>query len=61
MNALQRVVGAPASAIEFANALLTSDDAVIGATARDVVWTHRGVTLYRYRSDHRSLNGGQEM
>jgi len=51
---MQRVVRAPVSAIEFANVLLTSDDAVIGATAREVVWTHRGITLYRYRSDQRS-------
>jgi polyhydroxyalkanoate synthase len=47
MNAMQRVVRAPVSAIEFANVMLTSDDAVIGATAREVVWTHRGITLYR--------------
>ncbi len=39
--------------IEFANIILTTDDAVIGATPRDVVWTHRGTTLYRYRSSDR--------
>jgi polyhydroxyalkanoate synthase len=37
--------------LEFANVLLTTDDAVIAATPKDVVWTHRGVTLYRYRSE----------
>jgi polyhydroxyalkanoate synthase len=26
----------------------------VGATPRDVVWTHRGTTLYRYRSSERS-------
>ncbi len=41
------------SVLELANIVLTTDDAVIGATPRDVVWTHRGVTLYRYRSSER--------
>jgi polyhydroxyalkanoate synthase len=38
---------------EFANVLLTVPDAAIGQTPRDVVWTHRGTTLYRYRSSRR--------
>src|ERR1700730_13412619 len=42
-----------AAAIEFSNILLTKDDVVIGATEKDVVWTHRNTTLYRYRSDSR--------
>src|SRR4029078_4005547 len=41
------------AAVEFANTLLTTEDAEIGTTPRDVVWTHRKVTLYRYRSDRR--------
>ena len=41
------------AAVEFANTLLTTEDAKIGTTPRDVVWTHRKVTLYRYRSDRR--------
>jgi polyhydroxyalkanoate synthase subunit PhaC len=54
MNALERVARTPATALEFANTVLTTDDAVLGASERDVVWTHRGTTLYRYRSTERA-------
>ncbi|MHB8696365.1 MAG: alpha/beta fold hydrolase [Solirubrobacteraceae bacterium] len=54
MTALDRIARAPADALEFANVLLTTGDAVIGASPRDTVWTHRKTTLYRYRSDTRS-------
>jgi polyhydroxyalkanoate synthase len=40
----------PRATVEFANILLTTPDAAIGQTPRDVVWTHRATTLYRYRS-----------
>ena len=53
MNALERIARAPLSALELTNILLTTDDAVVGATPREVVWTHRGVTLYRYASAQR--------
>ncbi len=53
MSALARLARTPASAVEFANTILTTDDAVLGATERDAVWTHRGVTLWRYRSTER--------
>jgi polyhydroxyalkanoate synthase len=53
-DAAQRVMRMPGDAVELANIVLTTDDATIGATPRDVVWTHRGVTLYRYRSTQRS-------
>ncbi len=53
MNVVERIVRAPATAFEFANMVLTTDDAVIGATPRDVIWTHRNTTLYRYRSSDR--------
>lgn len=43
----------PRDVARTADILLTADRAVIGATARDVVWTHRKTTLYRYRSDRR--------
>ena len=33
--------------------MLTTPDAQIGVTPRDVVWTHRKTTLYRYRSAER--------
>ena len=43
----------PRAALEFTNILLTTDDAPIGTTPKDVVWTHRKTTLYRYRSTRR--------
>jgi polyhydroxyalkanoate synthase len=54
MNALETLWRTPTAALEFGNVLLTTDDAVVGATPRDVVWTHRATTLYRYRSAQRS-------
>ena len=50
MNAVEQLVRAPVAAVEFANLLLTRDDAKIGVTPKDIVWTHRKATLYRYRS-----------
>ena len=41
-------------ALELSNIILTTDDAVVGATPRDAVWTHRNTTLYRYRSGERT-------
>jgi polyhydroxyalkanoate synthase len=49
-----RLAALPSAAIEFANILLTKDDAAIGTSEKDVVWTHRNTTLYRYRSDRRT-------
>jgi hypothetical protein len=40
-GAVERVVRFPVNALEYTNILLTTDDAVVGATPRDVVWTHR--------------------
>ncbi len=54
VDALQRVARAPGDAIELSNILLTTDDASTGATPRQVSWTHRGVTLYRYLSAQRT-------
>jgi poly[(R)-3-hydroxyalkanoate] polymerase subunit PhaC len=42
-----------AAGIETANIVLTADDARIGATPRDLIWTHRKTSLYRYRSTQR--------
>ena len=39
--------------IETANIVLTAGDARIGTAPKDVVWTHRKTTLYRYRSTER--------
>jgi len=54
MTVVERILDAPRAALEFANIVLTTDDAVIGATPREVIWTHRGTTLYRYRSEGRT-------
>jgi len=55
MSAADRLVRFPAAAVEWTNLLLTQDEATIGATPKDVVWTHRKTTLWRYRSDRREL------
>jgi poly[(R)-3-hydroxyalkanoate] polymerase subunit PhaC len=43
----------PAAAIDYANILLTQDDAPVASTDKDLIWSHRKTTLYRYRSDRR--------
>jgi len=53
VSAVEQLARYPVAAVEFANIILTQGDATIGATPKDVVWTHRKTTLYRYRSDHR--------
>jgi polyhydroxyalkanoate synthase len=54
MTPFERLVRTPIAALEFANTILTERDAPIGTTPKDVIWTHRKTTLYRYRStDHR--------
>jgi len=50
VNPIGQLLRTPLTAIEVANIVLTQEDATIGATPRDVVWTHRKTTLYRYRS-----------
>ena len=54
MNPVEQLVRAPRAATEFFNILLTQDDADIGVSPKDVVWTHRTTTLYRYRSSQRT-------
>src|SRR6185503_12327460 len=54
MNGLERMARAPIAALEFANIVLTERDAQIAVTPKDVVWTHRTTTLYRYRSSKRA-------
>ncbi|GAC1581450.1 MAG: alpha/beta fold hydrolase [Candidatus Dormibacteria bacterium] len=53
MSALDTLARLPRAAVEFANVILTTPDAQIGQAPRDIVWTHRGTTLYRYRSSRR--------
>jgi polyhydroxyalkanoate synthase subunit PhaC len=53
VSVVEQAVRFPVNALEYTNMLLTTDDAVVGATPREVVWTHRGTTLWRYRSSNR--------
>ncbi len=53
MNTLERIARTPLAAFEFMNILLTQNDATVGISPKDVIWTHRKVTLYRYRSTQR--------
>jgi polyhydroxyalkanoate synthase len=53
MNAIEQVVRAPCAAVEFTNIILTTPDAPIGRSPSEVIWTHTGRTLYRYRSSAR--------
>jgi polyhydroxyalkanoate synthase subunit PhaC len=53
MTGITDLLRVPLSILQTTNIVLTTPDAVIGATPRDVVWTHRKTTLYRYRSDQR--------
>lgn len=47
---MSQLTSLPRQLAETANIVLTTGDAVIGATPKDIVWTHRKVTLWRYRS-----------
>lgn len=53
MTTLGSLLKLPLHVLETSNIMLTTEDAAIGVTPRDVVWTHRKTTLYRYRSDQR--------
>ena len=53
LTPFERLARAPIAALEFANTILTEGDAPIATTPKDVVWTHRTTTLYRYRSSNR--------
>ena len=54
MNPVERIARTPVAALQFANIVLTERDAAIATTPKDVVWTHRTTTLYRYRSTQRT-------
>jgi polyhydroxyalkanoate synthase len=47
------VAGLPRAALEYANIVLTRDDAEIGVTPKEPLWTWRKLTLWRYRSERR--------
>jgi polyhydroxyalkanoate synthase len=53
VSAIGTLARVPRATFDFANVILTIPDASIGQTPREVVWTHCGTTLYRYRSSRR--------
>ena len=53
MSTIESFARLPRASVEFANLILTTPDATIGSSPREVVWTHRQTTLYRYRSTER--------
>jgi polyhydroxyalkanoate synthase subunit PhaC len=53
VSVIDRMARAPVAALEFTNILLTQDDAKVATTPKDVIWTHRKTTLWRYRSEQR--------
>jgi polyhydroxyalkanoate synthase len=53
VSAIETLARLPRATLEFANVILTTPDAQIGPSPREVVWTHRNTTLYRYRSSDR--------
>jgi polyhydroxyalkanoate synthase subunit PhaC len=53
VNPVAQLARLPRAAVEFSNVLLTQGDADIGMSPKDVIWTHRATTLYRYRSSNR--------
>jgi polyhydroxyalkanoate synthase subunit PhaC len=53
VTVLEQLARFPTAAVEWTNLLLTQDEATIGASPKDVVWTHRKTTLWRYRSGDR--------
>lgn len=52
-GALQGAMRLQKQLLEFSNIVLTTEDATIGASPKEVVWTYRKTTLYRYRSTNR--------
>jgi polyhydroxyalkanoate synthase subunit PhaC len=43
----------PSALRQYANIQLTTADATVGASPKEVIWTYRKTTLYRYRSSQR--------
>ena len=53
MSMLNRLASIPVALLNTTEIMLTVEDAVIAATPKEVVWTHRKTTLYRYHSANR--------
>jgi polyhydroxyalkanoate synthase len=51
---LRGLLTLPSTLLQYSNIRLTTGDAVVGATPKDVVWTYGKTTLYRYRSSQRT-------
>jgi polyhydroxyalkanoate synthase subunit PhaC len=51
---IRDLVTLPSTLLEYSNIGLTTPDAAVGSTPKDVVWTYRKTTLYRYRSSRRT-------
>ncbi len=53
MSMVETLASIPVALIKTAEIMLTVEDANIAATPKEVVWTHRKTTLYRYHSANR--------
>lgn len=53
-SAFRDMLALPPQLLEYANIRLTTPDAAVGTTPKEVVWTYRKTTLYRYRSNRRT-------
>ncbi len=53
MGMLNTLAGIPLALLRTTEVMLTVDDANIAATPKEVIWTHRKTTLYRYHSADR--------
>ena len=52
--AIEDMADLPASLRTYANIQLTTADAAVGVSPKEVIWTYRKTTLYRYRSSQRT-------
>ncbi|QCU79513.1 alpha/beta fold hydrolase [Citricoccus sp. SGAir0253] len=53
-SSFRDLVTFPSALLQYTNIRLTTADAPVGVTPKDVVWTYRKTTLYRYRSTRRT-------
>lgn len=51
---LTELMKLPATLLEYTNVTLTTRDFAVGASAKEVIWTYRKATLFRYRSNRRT-------
>ncbi|OYO22694.1 hydrolase [Enemella dayhoffiae] len=53
MSLLKEALNLPRTLLEYNNILLTTEDAKVGVTGKDEIWTYRRTTLFRFRSRNR--------